>query len=88
MTNKKIEDGGPAFPCDEVEYSDTGEVSVVAHRIGLSKREYFAGLAMQGILMSEGPDVLRQGSRCNVGEASLRAADAILAELGRKEGEG
>ena len=39
MTNKH--DGGPAFPVDP---------SISMHREGMSLRDYFAGLAMQGLI--------------------------------------
>lgn len=42
MTNK--DDGGPAFPVDP---------SISMHREGMSLRDYFAGLAMQGLVAGD-----------------------------------
>lgn len=88
MTEKTINDGGPAFPCDEVEYADSGEVSVVAHNYGLTKREYFAGLAIQGICAN--PEALmRDNSGYPVlARAAANIADALLAKLNKKGGGG
>jgi hypothetical protein len=50
---------------------------------GLTKREYFAAKALQGILASAHPaESWSALATCAVG-----AADALIAELGRKAGE-
>ena len=50
---------------------------------GLTKREYFAGLAMQGILASlTGDDCI---SPNDLARCSLVNADALLAELERQQ---
>jgi len=50
-----------------------------SHRvIGLTKREYFAGLAMQGILAS---DIKKEMSLSVVYEWAVKNADALLQEL-------
>jgi len=46
--------------------------------IGLTKREHFAGLAMQGILAS---DIKKEMSLKNIYEWSVKNADALLKEL-------
>jgi hypothetical protein len=53
-----------------------------AYQAGLTKREYFAGLAMQGILASntEGLAIGRIDIK-GYAEMSIMAADALLAEL-------
>ena len=38
MTNRPIDDGGPAFPCPEIDF--------VEPWFGMSLRDYFAGQAM------------------------------------------
>lgn len=66
----------PAMPV--VEFDDN-----VGSKDGLTKREYFAAMAMQGILSS----VLEQGvdvGRDQVAIDSVRMADALLAELERR----
>ena len=45
--------------------------------IGLTKREHFAGLAMQGILADSQTD---EGSE-SIARAAVRIADALLKEL-------
>ena len=45
--------------------------------IGLTKREYFAGLVMQGICASNGWDQSMDG----IVKASIEMADKLLAEL-------
>ncbi len=66
----------PAMP---IEFNGFGLYAPEAHA-GLTKREYFAVLAMQGML---------NGIMCNadsrhltlISEKSVKAADALLAEL-------
>lgn len=61
----KIDNGGPAFPID-----------VPGHRIemGISKRDYFAEKAMQGMLADSAFD----GEPDEIALASFRMADAML----------
>lgn len=47
---------------------------------GLSKREYFAGLAMQGLLSKHGDDDYATDS---IAKYAISHADALLAELER-----
>lgn len=62
----------PAFPLVFSEFAPT--------HVGLTKREYFAGLAMQGILSSpEG----WENSPESMARCAVAGADALLAELGR-----
>lgn len=48
MSEEKIEDGGPCFPVTErQEYADG---QIVCHEwAGISKREFFAGMAIVGM---------------------------------------
>lgn len=70
----------PAFPC-EVYHREDGSIDGVQTgskqgiAIGLTKRELFAAMAMQGYLATKGlsPEVAARGS--------VRYADALLAEL-------
>lgn len=50
---------------------------------GLTKREHFAGLAMQGILASEPNDTVTNEMLAGF---SVQLADALLAELGKTNG--
>lgn len=70
-----------AFPVvDSISWSTPGDASV-GSTAGLSKREWFAGLAMQGIVGSSDtypidcPHVARQ---------AVALADALLAELAKE----
>lgn len=47
-----------------------------AHSLGLTKREYFAGLALQGVLAN-----CTDWDASNNAELALSHADALLAEL-------
>ena len=46
MSDTKIEDGGPAFPCDVQVEDNSG--SHYEERYGLTMRDWFAGQALQG----------------------------------------
>jgi len=48
-------------------------------QIGLTKREYFAGLALQGICMQK--YVQRDNDREAIAKWSVKMADALLKEL-------
>jgi len=56
---------------------DNGNPSVTY--LGLTKREYFAGLAMQGICVEK--YVKRDDDREVIAKWSVEMADALLAEL-------
>lgn len=81
--NEKINDGGPVYP--KPAYLDgpdgKGAQLIVMETDGISLRDWFAGMAMQGIhaSYSEGypdPD--------NTAEIAYAQADALLAERNRK----
>ncbi len=50
-----------------------------AHQAGLTKREYFAGLAMQGMLAN--PEVIKSISDDKIITYSLKYSDILLKEL-------
>lgn len=77
----KIE-SNPAFPLAfdyatlkrlDSEAKETGETLFVG---GLSKREYFAGLAMQGMLSSGS-----QATDANIAKESIGIADELIKQL-------
>lgn len=73
MTNPNA----PAFPA--------GSESVCADKRGLTKREYFAGLAMQGMLSAiNGIDGSTHGQK-HIAEKALEMAGALIAELNKGE---
>ena len=61
----------PAFPVPELGVAD-----------GLTKREYFAGLAMQGILSCRGLSYHEELLSLH----AIKIADALLAELEKTQG--
>lgn len=76
----------PAFPFEQVDGSGVhfGTVS------GLTKREYFAGLAMQPILQIWGSKFNLEGSDKVVQDCaiqSVKLADALIVELAKPGGE-
>jgi len=74
--NTPINDGGPAFPHDNQELGGQ-------HRIaqpGMSLRDWFAGMALQGIMVS-----WPQGSGfANAVEDAYNVADAMIAQREKK----
>ena len=62
----------PVYPCDATIYYN-----------GLTKREYFAGLAMQSIIRYAFDNQLTQGLFETVAKDSIRAADALIHELNK-----
>ena len=85
MTNK---DGGPAFPCETISYEQGEEGDPysmkidghyyrqkIVHTSGMSLRDWFAGLALQGYLASE-HSFTNEGFAIN----SYAIADAMLKE--------
>lgn len=48
---------------------------------GLTKREYFAGLALQGLLGGPATDILLLRTSVIFADHAVRLADALLAEL-------
>jgi len=72
----KPNDGGPAFPLPTLRNVYGGiEVSPTP---GVSKRELFSAMAMQGLIFSDKDCKL---SWEQTAAMSIRAADALLAEL-------
>jgi hypothetical protein len=66
----------PAFPLATEELSDRHQNGIdIEH--GLTKREYFAGMALQGLLSN--PE--RVGSIKEATKAAIWFADALIAEL-------
>jgi hypothetical protein len=69
----------PAMPLNEPELWADGcgnsKATVFAH--GLTKREYFAGLAMQGVLASDALHLVGK----EIAGIAVSQADALLAEL-------
>lgn len=69
----------PAFP---VKFVMTNEVGINSDYVylGITKREYFAAMAMQGMLSAGKEQYTIDGEKMNLAKASLYIADAMLAE--------
>ena len=69
--SEPINDGGPAFPCEE-QIRCNGEVCDIRKFTGMTLRDYFAAAALQGLMSSQ----------CQVDDPypiyAYRIADAIL----------
>jgi hypothetical protein len=80
----KTNDGGPAYPCDWKDFQPlTGEQVVREQFPGMSLRDWFAGMALQGML-SANPAMMPEVSDKNVDAVLAReayaSADAMIAE--------
>lgn len=71
-------DGGPAFP---IPLRDGERWVGSGTEFGMSLRQYYAGLAMQG-LMSNLADIRKEGFKdSHISEFARIQADALIAEL-------
>lgn len=68
----------PAMP-QSLKMSDATHI----HSPGLTKREYFAGLAMQGLLAKHGDDDYEEGK---IAEYAINHAEQLLEELEKDDG--
>jgi hypothetical protein len=77
----KIDDGGPAFPRTGHRIRPDGKsyYETIEAQIGMSLRDWFAGMAMQGMIASGNP-TYDKGDACL---GAYKWADAMLAA--RKE---
>lgn len=73
-------DGGPAFPIVESVECESGNRDMDCMARGLSKREWFAGQVLQGLLadteFNVGPE--------EAATTAVRYADALLKELSKE----
>ena len=70
----------PAMPqpiaANENEFLDTNEYN--KDNAGLTKREHFAGLAMQGMIVVDADNCLNEAT---IAKVAVNLADALLTEL-------
>ena len=70
-----IDNGGPAFPS-----LDTDEHrQVYSTNPGMTLRDWFAGMALQGILTNKVADTITASWRCKVADLAYGLADAMIA---------
>lgn len=79
MRNSKL----PAFPV--VAFNEEGEMTTPEAYNGLSKREYFAALAMQGYCACMQSDRFNGVKDSDLAAWAVNMADALLAELDKKD---
>lgn len=73
----------PAFPTKPETFSRSMGRVEQNNYIGLTKREYFAGLAMQSLLQGSATEILLGRTGVTFSDHAVRCADALLAELGK-----
>jgi len=76
----KVDPNSPAFPLPTFDLT-RNEIKYPAHVQGMSKREYFAAMAMQGLLASGVDDSDHWTDSREVCEASVHYADALISAL-------
>jgi len=83
------DDGGPAFPFDEVVIMESGKLKGTHQKewqMGMSLRDYFAGMALQTCVSKEYMEVLSAEQIAEmIAEGCYRIADAMLEERGRDD---
>lgn len=78
-----INDGGPAYPVTQWN-NDTESYQIMG---GMSLRDHFAGLAMQGMYANPGFTLVEDPAitvEDQIAEFAYKQADAMLAELERE----
>ena len=78
-----MNDGGPAFPRDTKWILD-GSVSQSGSK-GMSLRDWFAGMALQGLLAGNTGEYSSESYARNSSAHAYQVADAMLAARERKE---
>ena len=77
MRDTKIDDGGPAFPCD-VQVEDNSGSHYEEH-YGLTMRDWFAGKALAGLVQNG------KYASGQIAQSAYSFADAMLAARNKKE---
>lgn len=86
MTTHSKQHDAPAFPILGVYDNDSGHFVPVVGSNGLTKREYFAGLVIQGMMAHKTRTYARQIKAEYFAEHAVRVADALLDELEKTNG--
>jgi hypothetical protein len=74
-----MNDGGPAFPATVEEYSG-GLSTKEVHYPGMSLRDWLAGMAMQGLIVSVWKETGADYTANSCAKEAYQFADAMLAE--------
>jgi hypothetical protein len=71
----------PAMPTIYADMAQNGQREIYCAEIGLTKREHFAAMAMQGILANSNYSAPRKAKLSGMANDAVAAADWLLAEL-------
>ena len=75
--SEPINDGGPAFPCEE-QIRCNGEVCDIRKFTGMTLRDYFAAAALQGLMASRNfLDEYDGSSVYEIADAMLKAREGV-----------
>ena len=86
MSEKIINDGGPFHPIQMLDFQPTSGEQVVRETFpGISKREWFAAMALQGMASISLPDGDMIMGWQDMSKAAVKAADCLMAELEAKQ---
>lgn len=78
-----MNDGGPAFPHDAAAYASCPRCGTRSSRTGMSLRDWFAGMALQGLLART--SLGDYGGKANIAIDAYAMADAMLAERSKQQ---
>lgn len=81
-----IDSNAPAFP--NIAFDDKGYITTSGENQGITKREYFAAKAMQGLISAEMIDKLAVIGKSEAADniisvRALKLADALIQELNK-----
>ena len=71
----------PAMPTIYADMATNGQREIYCDQTGLTKREQFAAMALQGILSNTGANLTSEDLPSVAALLSIRVADLLLAEL-------
>ena len=77
MSDTKIEDGGPAFPCETYGLKNGKETTIPTN--GMTLRDWFAGQALAGLVQNG------QYASGQIAQSAYSFADAMLSARNKKE---
>ena len=81
MNTKPNRGDEPAMPTQYMDFQPSTGIQVVREQtFGLTIREHFAGLAMQGLLS----DPNRNGTNAQFAYSAVKMADALISELAKE----
>jgi|688.fasta_scaffold1295735_1 hypothetical protein len=78
-----INDGGPAFPCEEEKIASFSGCPVTIKHSGMTLRDYFAAAALQGFIASGKP--AQHYGKNNIAECAYDIAALMLEERNKTD---